>query len=317
MSRRGPLSHSERAPAPGPAPAPAPAAWHGQLHLQYHHDGHRTVARPTHEGPLRVLKALYPEGDAVCHHVLVHPPSGMVGGDSLRIQADLGPQAHALITTPGATRFYRSLGPTASQSVMLTVASGARLEWLPLETIVYPQARAQNQVRMRLEHGATMIGWDVVCLGLPASNAPFASSVMPPFASPAAARSAQGGGVFEQHLEVAGAWLERAAVRANDTRLLQSPLGFAGFTVMATAWVCGGAARDVATNLGLVDVARDALAGVQGPVAVTQSQPTVVVLRMLAHEAQAVWPVLRAVRLAWRQALWGLEPNEPRVWGNG
>jgi urease accessory protein len=271
--------------------------WHGRLNLAYTHDGQRTVARHTHEGPLRVLKALNPEGDAVCHHVLVHPPSGMVGGDALRIDVSVGAHAHALITTPGATRFYRSQGPMASQTVAVSLDPCARLEWLPLETIVYPQARASNRVHMTLGRAATMIGWDVVCLGLPASNAPFHD----------------GPGLFQQHLEVQGAWLERAALRADDARLLRSPLGLAGRSVIATAWVAWGEGAGVSVSL--VDVARDALAQYQGLFAVTQVQPSVVLLRVLAHEPQDVWPLLRSVRLAWRQALWGLKPNEPRVWG--
>jgi urease accessory protein len=288
-----------RLPDAGHDAATVPAAkhWHGHLNLAYTYDGLRTVARHTHDGPLRVLKALYPEGDAVCHHVLVHPPSGMVGGDALRVDVSVGAHAHALLTTPGATRFYRSQGPMASQTVAVSLDPCARLEWLPLEAIVYPQARASNSVHMTLGRAATMIGWDVVCLGLPASNAPFH----------------EGEGVLQQHLEVRGAWLERAALRAGDARLLRSPLGLAGRSVMATAWVAWG--EGAAVGAGLVDVARDALAQHQGMFAVTQAQPTVVVLRVLAHEPQDVWPVLRSVRLAWRQALWGLAPNEPRVWG--
>ena len=91
-------------------------SWRGHLALRYWRDGERTVAHDRHDGPLRVLQALYPEGPGVCQHVLVHPPGGVVGGDDLAIRADLGEGAHALVTTPGATRFYRSTGARASQA---------------------------------------------------------------------------------------------------------------------------------------------------------------------------------------------------------
>ncbi len=119
--------------------------WLGHLQLQYHHDGERTTAHDRHHGPLRVLQRLYPEGPGICHHVLVHPPGGVVGGDVLELQADLAAGSHALLTTPGATRFYRSDGPLARQTVQARVAAGARLEWLPMETIAYRGCQVQNQ----------------------------------------------------------------------------------------------------------------------------------------------------------------------------
>ena len=108
--------------------------WHGQLNLDYVRDGERTTALDRHTGPLRVLQRLYPEHPSVCHHVLVHPPGGLVGGDVLDISMQLQAGSHALITTPGATRFYRSAGDEAVQAVRIQVDDGARLEWLPLET---------------------------------------------------------------------------------------------------------------------------------------------------------------------------------------
>ena len=178
-----------------------------------------------------MLQSLYPEGDAVCHHVLVHPPGGIVGGDTLQIEAQVDAGAHALITTPGATRFYRSGGPSAGQTLLARVAAGARLEWLPLETLVHDAARASNQLRFELAPGASMIGWDVMALGLPASDARFEH------------------GRFEQAIELASAdgdgcdWIERGVLDLDDPglaaltrRRLSSPLGFGGRSVLATAW---------------------------------------------------------------------------------
>ena len=184
--------------------------WHGHLALRFRRDAARTLAHDVHDGPLRVLKALYPEGDAVCHHVLVHPPGGIAGGDRLDVEITLEPGAHALITTPGATRYYRSSGQAALQAVQAHVQAGARLAWLPMTAIAYDGCTAENRVRFVPDAGAQMIGIDLLALGLPASHAPFAR------------------GRFTQHLEWPGQWLERGVIDAGDARLLQSALGLGG-----------------------------------------------------------------------------------------
>ena len=132
-----------------PPQAVAPAAgWKGELDLRYWRDGETTRAHDRHEGPLRVLRSLYPEGPGVCHHVLVHPPGGVAGGDELLVQVRVEAGAHALVTTAGATRFYRSDDAPAAQRALLHVQAGARLEWLPLETIAYRGCLAENAVRL-------------------------------------------------------------------------------------------------------------------------------------------------------------------------
>lgn len=193
-------------------------SWHARLQLDYtaQNNNARTVARYKHNGPLRILQSLYPEGDAICHNVLVHPPGGLVGGDTLDITTTVGPGAHGLVTTPGATRFYRSTGPLALQRSHLTLAEGARLEWLPLEALCYSACHAENHLTLNLAPGAECIAWDVTALGLPHAGQPFEQ------------------GRFTQHLEVPGLWLERGVIDAADDRLLSSPLGLAGHRCMAS-----------------------------------------------------------------------------------
>lgn len=277
--------------------------WRGHLSLQYRLEGARTVALDRHEGPLRVLQRLYPEGDAVCHHVLVHPPGGIVGGDELEIDARLEPGTHALVTTPGATRFYRSSGARATQRARLQLAPGARLEWLPLETIAYSACLAENQVRLALEPGAEAMGWDVLALGLPASGEAFAR------------------GSFVQHLEVEGdegeaGWLERGRIDAADQRLLDSPLGWDGLRVCATMWFAAGSAWSAAQRDALLEGARAACtaSSLAARAGATAAHERVVVLRVLGERVEPVMALLTQVRAAWRAAAWGLPDERPRVW---
>ena len=273
-------------------------SWHGRLALHYRREGERTTALDRHHGPLRVLQRLYPEGPGICHHVLVHPPGGMVGGDRLEIEATLEAGAHALVTTPSATRYYRSTGAPASQQALLRVAAGARLEWLPLETLAYRGCHAHNGVQLHLAPGAEAMGWDVLALGLPAAGQPFDS------------------GRFHQHLELPGVWLERGTVDAADRVLLDSPLGLAGHRVLATMWWAEGEALAPARRQALLDSAREVLAAspLHRTAGATAPQPRVVVVRLLTHGVEPVLHCLMAVRAAWRRQAWALAPNPPRIW---
>ena len=273
--------------------------WHARLQLDYSREGNdRTVARFAHNGPLRILQSLYPEGDAICHNVLVHPPGGLVGGDTLDITATVGPGAHGLVTTPGATRFYRSSGPLALQRSHLTLAEGARLEWLPLEALCYSACNAENHLTMSLAPGAECMGWDVTALGLPHANQPFET------------------GRFVQHIEVPGLWLERGAIHAADHRLMQSPLGLAGHRCVSSLFFVAGAPLDRTRRDAALDAARTVMdAHLLKPTAgATSPNDRVVVVRVLAPQVEPAMQLLKAVRVAWRQAMWNLAGESPRIW---
>ncbi|WP_139558837.1 urease accessory protein UreD [Methylotetracoccus oryzae] len=155
--------------------AVAAEGWNAELGLCFAPGNGKTViARRRHVGPLVVQRPFYPEGP-VCHVYLLHPPGGVVAGDTLGIDLAAANGSAALVTTPAAGKFYRSAGGVARQSVALRVASGASLEWLPQETIFYQGARVRARVAIELEAGARFLGWDVVVLGRPAAGEGFSA----------------------------------------------------------------------------------------------------------------------------------------------
>ena len=274
------------------------SGWQASLGLRYHRRDARTLSHDRHDGPLRVLKSFYPEGDGVCLSVLVHPPGGVVGGDVLAVDVVVEAGAHALLTTPGATRFYRSAGGAATQTIDTRVEAGGRLEWLPLETIAYSGCIAENRACFALAEGAEMIGWDVTALGLPASGLPFAA------------------GQFTQSIEVPGAWLERGMIRGDDRTLLDSPLGWAGRSVLATLWFAAGSSLPETRRDLLLETAREATQGhsLEALAGISAVQPRVVVARALASRAEPAIELLTRIWSAWRQAAWAMAACPPRVW---
>lgn len=273
-------------------------SWQASLALQYAVEAGRTVARFRHDGPLRVLQSLYPEGGETCHNVLVHPPGGLVGGDTLDIDVTVGAGAHGLITTPGATRFYRSEGPPARQRTHLRLEAGARLEWLPLEALAYSGCNASNELSMDLAPDAELLGWDITALGLPHAGQPFVT------------------GRWHQHVELHGAWLERGVIDAADTRLLQSPVGLAGQSCMASIFFVAGAAIERSRRDQALDCAHRHLAqhDIAARAGVTCPNPRVLVLRALCDQVEPATNLLRSVWSAWRQTLWRKAPDPPRIW---
>ncbi len=283
----------------------------GHLSLHYRRSGERTLALDRHHGPLRVLQSLYPEGPGICQHVLVHPPGGLVGGDRLALDVQLEAGAQALITTPGAARYYRSEGALAEQQVKLQLGAGARLEWLPMETLAYSGCQGLNSVQMQLAPGAELLGWDLLSLGLPGAQQPFVA------------------GAFEQRLHWPGVWLERGRIAADDSALLDGPVGLAGRRVLGTLWFAAGTAWSASAREALLDAARQGVADQQSGVlctgigmgtdsalvaAATVPEQRLVLLRVLGSRVETAFALMKAVRAAWRAQVWGLGAEPPRIW---
>ncbi|WP_457282097.1 urease accessory protein UreD [Polaromonas sp. P5_D5] len=272
--------------------------WNATLALDYTHQAGKTLAHFRHSGPLRILQSLYPEGDAICHNVIVHPPGGLVGGDTLDLAFSAAPGTHGLITTPGATRFYRSAGEPALQRTRLDLQAGARMEWLPLEAICYNGCLAENHLTMTLAPGAELIGWDVTALGLPAASLPFES------------------GSFRQHIEMPGVWLERARMDAADTLLMNSPLGMAGNRCLASLFFVAGSKLERHRRQLALDCAREVMQAhaLSASAGATSPDGQVVVVRVLSPVVEPAMALLKQVWQAWRTQLWQLAPSTPRIW---
>ncbi|MEX0386893.1 urease accessory protein UreD [Spiribacter onubensis] len=221
--------------------------WQAHLRLGYTaHDDRTVVSDRRHEGPLRVQRPFHPEG-APCHSYLLHPPGGVVGGDGLDVDIDVGPKAWTVITSPGATKFYRSLGGEARVEQRIRVAPDGVIEWLPQEQIAFPGAIVSSRTCFELAPDAHLVGWELNCFGRPASTQPFDH------------------GRFRQRLEV---W------RGDTPVLLEHACLDGGGMAMAAPWGLGGhqaMATLVASPAGADDIKalREALVGVPGEVAVT------------------------------------------------
>lgn len=269
------------------------STWRAELALGFERRGDRTVlASRRHEGPLVVQKALHPEGPDICHAIVVHPPAGIAGGDALRLDARLGAGAEALLTTPGATKWYRSAGARATSRIELALDEGAALEWLPQETIVFDGALADMTTVIGLRGGARYLGWEILCLGRTGSGERFD----------------RGEAIVSTEVLRDGRplFVERSALRGGGA-LLASPAGLDSAPVCATLVAA-------AESLGADDVRRcREHAPSHGEGAVTLL-PGVLVARYLGGGGEAARRWLARLWAALRPSVFGREAVEPRIW---
>ena len=274
---------------------PVSSPWQASLALGFARRGGSSIlARRDHRGPLRVQKALYPEGPQVCHAIVLHPPGGIAGGDQLDIRIEAEAGAHALLTTPGAGKWYRSGGPQSTQQVHLRIGAGAAVEWLPQESIVFSGAQASMRTAIELEAGARFTGVETLCFGRRASGETFARGSLS-LAS-------------EIRSEGRLLWRERGRIDGGSG-LLMSPIGLAGFSVCSTVLAVG--VELPPETLAACRLARSHEAGARWGVSLL---PRLLVGRYLGHSAEAAREWLLQLWSALRPAMSGREAVAPRIW---
>ena len=266
---------------------PVAASWKASLSLGFQNLNHKTVlAERRSDGPLVVQKPLYPEGPEVCHAIVVHPPGGIVGGDELSIEVKSEAQSAALLTTPGAGKWYRSGGPWAKQKLLFEVAGD--LEWLPRETIVFDGALAELQCNIRLKEHGRFIGWEVVCLGRTGSGERFDKGEI----RTATSVARNGRQLF----------FERGRIEGGGS-LMRSAVGLGGCTVFGTLVAAAG----VETQL--LNECRKRV-----PQCALTLLPGLLVARYLGDSSEEAMGLFSRLWSLLRPALCGRPAIEPRVW---
>lgn len=261
------------------------STWNAHLSLGFARSGAKTVlAHRFQDGPLVVQKPLYPEGDAVCHAIVVHPPGGIAGGDDLRLDVKADAHAAAVLTTPGASKWYRSAGPWARHKLSFEI--GGTLEWLPRETIVFDGALAELECDVRLASGAGYIGWELVCLGRTGSGERFSR------------------GRLRMHTRIAREkkllWNERADVEGGGA-LMRSPVGLAGKSVFGSL-----IAAAPAFEASIVNGCRK--------IAPTTVLPGVLIARYLGDSTEEAFDRFKSLWSLLRPVVSGRDAVEPRIW---
>jgi len=267
------------------------AHWHARLDLVLEPRGERTaLAHKRQYGPLSVQRPFHPEGTP-CHLYVLHPPGGVVGGDRLEIDLCVTAGAHALLTQPGAAKFYRSAGATAHQRQVLRAAAGGVLEWLPQEMILFPGARLRADTTVALEPGARFFGWELSSLGRPVIGERFEP----------------GRADLGLRIERDGRPLLLERLRVDDGVGLDGPSGLRGLPVHGTL-IATGADAEVLATARAVSAQWPALT-----VAATRLDDLLVV-RALASRVEPLMLCFRALWQELRPRLLGIGASPPRIW---
>lgn len=148
--------------------------WQGKINLVYEYNESKTKVKSAyHQSPFKLQRAFYPEGDSICHSVILHTAGGIVGGDILTQNIHLLPNSKVFITTPAATKIYRTQEKKAFQNIVIKLENDTYLEYLPQESIVFNECQYQQKMTVELGDNSTWLAWEIMRFGRTARGETF------------------------------------------------------------------------------------------------------------------------------------------------
>ena len=265
--------------------------WIAELELRFSKSKSKTfLSTRKHIGPLTIQRPFYPEG-GLCHLYLLHPPGGIVGGDQLSIEVNTDSNSSSLLTTPGATKVYRTSDhkhSTINQNFI--VAEDSSFEWLPMETIVFPGANSQFSSKLLLSGNARVAAWEVYCLGRPAINESFDF------------------GSLNFSLEL---WRDGIPILLDklmiDKTELESVVGLRGFPVFGTFIISK-------TNKKVLETVRTMMIETDSCVTGVTQIEDIIIVRSLAKKTYLVQDLFKKIWQTVRPLVFDREASIPRIW---
>ncbi|MDP6350688.1 MAG: urease accessory protein UreD [Alphaproteobacteria bacterium] len=255
-------------------------------------DGRTRLSHLYQHDPLRVLFPRAEPGEPLTA-ALVTTSGGLVAGDRLDISFAAGPGAEALLTTQAAEKVYRSTGADCTIALDLRIDSGARLEWLPQETILFDGARLRRRTAIDFAADGTVMAGEIVVFGRHAMGETVCRGLV---------RDA-----WELRRDGRLVWAEALHLEGALDDALADPAGFDGARAMATMVY---AAADAPGRIGCAR----ALLEAAGAEAAATCLDGVLIVRWLDRDAQRLRRNYGDFRAAFRAAVAGLPARLPRLW---
>jgi urease accessory protein len=260
----------------------------------------KDVTRLTHlyqRDPLRVLFPATAGGDPPLA-VLLTTSGGLVAGDQLDVVVRLEQDASAHVTASAAEKVYRSLGPTTEIRQSLSVAAGAALEFLPLETILFDGARLWRETTIELGSGAGFLGGDIVVFGRRARGEAFTRGFLRE--------------VWQVRRGSTLVWGDALHLEDDIAAIINDPACFDQAAAFATMILAppGGDPRSFLERARTLQSAC-AIKSVRTGITVIGG---LVIARWLSADAAALRLAYIKLACHWRQIAMGLPPSLPRLW---